>query len=43
MTLGAGKAELAFVVENLFNEHYTEFRPENVAQRRAWMTLRLSW
>jgi iron complex outermembrane receptor protein len=43
MTLGAAKAELAFVVENLFNEHYTEFRPENVAQRRAWMTLRLSW
>ncbi len=34
-----GAGEVAFVIENLFNHHYTEFRPENVAERRAWLTL----
>ena len=30
--------EVAFVIENVFNQHYSEFRPENVAERRAWLT-----
>jgi len=34
-----GTGEIAFVVENVFDQHYTEFRPELVAQRRAWLTL----
>jgi iron complex outermembrane recepter protein len=34
-----GAAEVAFVIENLFDRHYTEFRPENVAERRAWLTV----
>ncbi len=34
-----GTGEIAFVVENIFDQHYTEFRPEVVAQRRAWLTL----
>jgi iron complex outermembrane receptor protein len=33
-----GAAELAFAVENLFDEDYTEYRRNNVAQRRAWVT-----
>jgi len=34
-----GTAEVALVVENLFDRHYTEFRPENFAERRAWLTV----
>ena len=34
-----GTGEVAFVIENMFNQHYTEFRPENVAERRAWLTV----
>ena len=36
-----GRGEVAAVVENLFNEHYTEFRQDSVARRRAWLTLSL--
>ena len=32
-----GKGEVAVVVENLFNNHYSEYRLDNVAQRRAWV------
>jgi len=36
-----GSGEIGAVVENLFDQQYTEFRPGNVAQRRAWLTFRL--
>ena len=38
LSLGPGNGEIAIVVENLFNNHYTEYRLNNVAQRRAWVT-----
>jgi len=36
-----GSGEIGAVVENLFDQQYTEFRPGHVAQRRAWLTFRL--
>jgi iron complex outermembrane recepter protein len=41
LALAWGQGEIGFVVENVFNEHYTSFRAEDVAQRRAWLTFRL--
>ncbi len=38
-TVGQGRSEVAIVAENLFDERYTEFRRDNVARRRAWLTL----
>ncbi|MFI4952252.1 MAG: TonB-dependent receptor plug domain-containing protein [Burkholderiales bacterium] len=34
-----GKGEIGLTVENLFDDHYTEFRRDDVARRRAWLTL----
>lgn len=34
-----GEAELSLSVENLFDTRYTEFRHDNVAGRRMWVTL----
>jgi iron complex outermembrane receptor protein len=36
--IGRGAAELAFSVENAFDTDYTEYRAEDVARRRAWLT-----
>jgi iron complex outermembrane receptor protein len=43
MNFAKSSAEVAVVIENLFDERYTEFRPENVAQRRAWLTFRANF
>ncbi len=39
LPIGMGRGEVAVVVENVFNNHYTEYRLNNVAERRAWATL----
>jgi iron complex outermembrane receptor protein len=31
--------EVAGVVENLFDRHYTEFRRDDIARRRVWLTM----
>jgi iron complex outermembrane receptor protein len=41
LPFGKGNGEIALAVENLFNNHYTEYRHDNVAQRRAWLTFSL--
>jgi iron complex outermembrane receptor protein len=41
LTFSKGNGEIAFAVENLFNNHYTEYRHDDVAQRRAWLTFSL--
>jgi iron complex outermembrane receptor protein len=38
--LGRGDGEIAASIENLFDNHYTEYRQDDVAERRAWLTLR---
>lgn len=38
--IGSGQAEVAASIENLFDEHYTEYRQDDIAERRAWLTLR---
>ena len=35
---GAGNGEIAISVENLLDNHYTEYRHDDVARRRAWLT-----
>jgi len=35
-----GDGEISASVENLFDDHYTEYRHDNVASRRIWLTLR---
>jgi iron complex outermembrane receptor protein len=35
---GPGNGEIAISVENLFDNRYTEFRHNDVARRRAWLT-----
>lgn len=35
---GAGSGEIAVSVENLLDNHYTEYRHDDVARRRAWLT-----
>jgi iron complex outermembrane receptor protein len=37
---GPGDGEIAATVENLFDNHYTEYRQDDVAERRVWITLR---
>jgi iron complex outermembrane recepter protein len=41
LTFSKGNGEIALAVENLFNNHYTEYRHDDVAQRRAWLTFSL--
>ncbi|MCC6192890.1 MAG: TonB-dependent receptor [Burkholderiales bacterium] len=36
-----GGGEVGFVVQNVFDTPYTEYRRNNVAQRTAWLTVRL--
>ena len=31
-------AQVGFVVENVFDNHYTDYRNNNIAQRVAWLT-----
>jgi iron complex outermembrane receptor protein len=38
LPFGGGSAELALSVENLFDNQYTEYRRDDVAGRRAWVT-----
>lgn len=38
--LGRGDGEVAASVENLFDNHYTEYRQDDIAERRVWLTLR---
>jgi iron complex outermembrane receptor protein len=35
-----GEGEIAATVENLFDNHYTEYRHDNVAERRFWVSFR---
>ncbi|HEY5896810.1 MAG TPA: TonB-dependent receptor [Burkholderiales bacterium] len=42
-TLGRSRAEAAFVVQNLFNYKYTDFRHDNVFDRRSYVTLELNF
>lgn len=39
--VGASRVEAALVVQDLLNEGYTDFRHDNVFDRRAYVTLRL--
>ena len=34
-----GRGEVALSVENALNSHYTEYRKDLVAERRAWLTM----
>jgi iron complex outermembrane receptor protein len=36
--LGRGEGEMAVSIENLFDTHYTEYRLDNVGERRLWLT-----
>jgi len=38
--LWRGEGEIAATFENLFDSHYTEYRLNDVADRRAWLTFR---
>jgi iron complex outermembrane receptor protein len=38
LPIGPGVGELAITVENLFDNNYTEYRRDVVADRRAWLT-----
>lgn len=40
---GFGKGDVALVVQNLFNQGYTEYIASNVFNRRIYATLRLNW
>jgi iron complex outermembrane receptor protein len=37
---GRGDGEIAATVENLLDNHYTEYRQDDIAGRRIWLTLR---
>ena len=39
-SLARGDGEISASVENLFDDRYTEYRHDNVADRRVWLTLR---
>ena len=39
LQLGAGEAEVAISVENLLNNHYTEYRHDDIAGRLVWLSL----
>lgn len=41
LRVGASRMELALVVQDLLNDGYTDFRHENVFDRRAYLTLRV--
>ena len=41
--LARSRAEMALVVQNLFNYKYTDFRHDNVFDRRAYVTLELGF
>jgi iron complex outermembrane receptor protein len=41
LTFSKGYGEIALVVENVLNNHYTEYRHDDISQRRAWLTLTL--
>jgi iron complex outermembrane recepter protein len=38
-SFSSADAEIALAVENAFDNHYTEYRHDDVARRRAWLTL----
>jgi iron complex outermembrane receptor protein len=38
--LARGEGEVAVSLENLFDRHYTEYRQDDIASRRVWLTLR---
>jgi hypothetical protein len=37
------QGEIAVVVQNLFNDRYTEYVANNVFNRRSYLTLALDW
>ncbi len=39
VAIGGGKGEVALVGRELFDDQYTEYRHDDVARRRAWLTL----
>ena len=41
LSFNGSSGEVAFVVQNAFNNHYTEYRHTDVAQRWAWLTFSL--
>jgi iron complex outermembrane receptor protein len=41
--LGSGEGEVALALENLFDNRYTDFRQDDAASRRFWVTVRCKW
>jgi len=39
LPLWRGGGEIAITVENLFDNHYTEYRKDDIARRRTWLTV----